>query len=158
MATKQEIVDGIRAGMARVQQTFGTLTDGQLATKVHESDGGWTAKEILCHLAGRADVFTLLSQFAETGSFPANFDGAHWNQERVDARIGKSRDELLAEFRSVHEAWIERVGGLSDEVLAKTVQRATGPTTFGDMLRGSGGTHSINHTIEVEKALNLPSD
>ena len=51
MATKQEITAAIREGIEHVERTFGALTDDQLRVKVHEADGGWTAKEILAHLA-----------------------------------------------------------------------------------------------------------
>ena len=51
MATREEIIGAIQQGIATVDQTFGDLSDEQLATEVYE--GGWTAKGILAHLAGR---------------------------------------------------------------------------------------------------------
>ncbi len=153
MATRQEIGDAIRRGKAKVQETFGSLTEAQLQTQIHEGELGWTAKQVLAHLAGRSMGHDRTIKLAETGEVPAGFDVNQWNQQRVDERISKSRDGLLAEFNSVHDALIQRVQGLSDRLLAKTIPRGTGPMPLSDALRGSGGQHSINHSEEVAKVL-----
>lgn len=157
MATKAEITGAIHEGIARVDGTFGNLTDEQLATKVHDGDNGWTARQILAHLAGREEVYQLFDRMAD-GFSPfsgGGFDIHAWNQFKVDARADKTRDELLAEFRAVHTALAERVETLSDERLATKLQSPRGESTLGDMLHGSGGTHSVGHAVEVEQALGL---
>ena len=159
MATKAEIIASIEQGMARVQETFGVLSDEQLATPVHSEEAGWTAREILIHLAGRAMGYNLTVRLAEGGGMPAGggaFNVNDWNQRRIDERKEKSRDELLAEFRAVHEELITRVQGMSDEFLARTIPRGPGVTiTVAEAMHLGGGQHSINHTIEVEQALGL---
>jgi hypothetical protein len=153
VATKQEITAAIREGIAQVEKTFGSLSDDQLAVKVHESAGGWTAKEILAHLAGRALGYERMSNLA-AGNPPAGpFDVNHWNQERVDERIANSRDDLLAEFRTVHENLIAYVDTLDDATLAREISFGPQTLQLGDVLARSGGQHSINHSREVEQAL-----
>jgi hypothetical protein len=83
------------------------------------------------------------------------FDVNAWNQSRIAERASKTRDELLAEVRAVHEALIARVQAMPDEQLERTIPRAQGAVPVSDALRGGGGMHAINHTIEVEKALGL---
>jgi len=157
MATKQEITDMIRQGNQRVMQTFGGLTEEQLNTRVHFDDIGWTAKQLLAHLAGRAPGHARMIGMAESGAgLPADFDLNAYNQQIVDERKDKSRDALIAEFLTVHDALIERVNGMSDEQLAKTMQWRTGEIPLSDVLRGSGGQHSTNHAAEAEKVLGLP--
>ncbi|MDQ6834098.1 MAG: VOC family protein [Chloroflexota bacterium] len=157
MATKQEITDTIRQGNQRVTQTFGGLTEEQLNTRVHSDAIGWTAKQLLAHLAGRASGHARMIGMAESGDgFPPDFDLNAYNQQIVDARADKSRDALIAEFLTVHDALIERVQGMSDAQLGKTMQWRTGEIPLSDVLRGSGGQHSTNHAVEVEKALGLP--
>jgi len=155
MATKQEIVDTIHAGIDQVQQTFGSLSDEQLATTVYDGDGGWTAKEILAHLASRQPVYERMIGVEEgTASFPAgNIDFNAMNQAAVGQVVNKSRDDLLAQFHDVHEGLITRVQGLPDDLLGKTVTLPMGDRELGDVLLGSGGRHSINHSLDVEKAL-----
>ena len=154
MATKQEIVTAIRQGIERVDQTFSGLSDEQLDNRVHDSEGGWTARQILAHLAGRADSYQMMFQLAEAPAPQGapSLDVNHWNQRIVDARAGKSRDELLAEFRETHERLIQQVEALPDEMLQQTVTMPRGPVTVGDALLGSGGMHSVRHAEEVEQA------
>ncbi len=122
MATKQEIVETIQKGNQRVTRTFSVLTEEQLNTRVHFDEIGWTAKQLLAHLAGRAPVHERMVAMAGSGAgFPANFDLNGYNQQIVEERSGKSRDALLAEFLTAHDALIERVQGMSDEQLSKTL-------------------------------------
>ncbi len=154
MATQQEIGAAIRAGTARVTQVFGALSDEQLAAQVHAGEGGWTAKQILAHLAGRQAGYDRMIGMAESGaSWPADFNVDTWNQSQVDARVDKSRDELLAEFLTVHAALLARAEGMTDAELARTLQLPRGAVPLGDVLRMSGGLHAANHAVEVEQAL-----
>ena len=140
MATREEIIEAIRQGIEVAERTCSSLSDEQLATEVYE--GGWTAKEILAHLAGRQGTYDMLINMASGGEMPempeGGFDVDGWNQRIVDERIDRSRDELLAEFRSVHEALIERVQSLDDSILQATVVTPRGEAIASDVLRGSG--------------------
>lgn len=157
MASKQEITDTIRQGNQRVTQAFSGLTEEQLNTQVHFDSIGWTAKQLLAHLAGRAPGHERMIGMAENGGgLPPDFDVNGYNQRIVDERADKSRDALIAEFLTVHEALIERVQAMSDEQLSKTIQWRQGEIPLSDVLRGSGGQHSINHAAEMEKVLRLP--
>jgi hypothetical protein len=156
VATKQEIIAAIREGIAQVERTFGSLTDDQLQTRVHQSEGGWTAKEILAHLAGRARGYEMMSNLAAGNQPPAGggFDVNHWNQDRVSERIANSRDELIAEFRTTHENLLAFVETLDDATLARDVPFGPQPVPLSEILLRSGGLHSVNHSREVEQALN----
>jgi hypothetical protein len=81
-------------------------------------------------------------------------DFNHWNQERVAERIANSRDDLLAEFRATHEGLIAFVETLDDATLATEIRLGPQPAPLGEVLRRSGGMHSVNHAREVEAALN----
>jgi hypothetical protein len=157
MASKADIVAAIQQGIARVEGTFGALDEARLDTRVHDGEGGWTARQVLAHLAGRAHGHDVLLRMAEAGDAPdfGAIDVNHWNQELVDARAAATRDELLAEFRAVHERLIERVEALPDEVLERQLTMPSGTFSAGDALAGSGGMHSIRHTEEVEHALGI---
>lgn len=157
MATREEIIGAIQQGIESVNTTFADLTDDQLATEVYE--GGWTAKEVLAHLAGREGTHDMIINLARGGAMPQSpvggFDVDSWNQRIVDERIDKSRDELLAEFRSVHESLIERVKELDDDVLGAMVVTPRGEMPASDVLAGSGGMHSTAHSNDVAEVLGL---
>lgn len=157
MATTAEITAAIQAGMDRVNSTFGSLSDEQLASKVHDGDGGWTAQQILAHLAGRQGVAQLIGLGASGQALP-DFSGVNFNdlnQQGVDARSDKSRDELLAEFNEVHTGLKSFTESLSDAQLANSIDLPFGTRTVTEMLLGSGAQHSIDHSEEVEQALGL---
>ena len=56
MVAKEQITTAIQQGIADVEATFGGLSDAQLTTQVYTEPGGWTARDILAHLAGREQV------------------------------------------------------------------------------------------------------
>jgi uncharacterized protein (TIGR03083 family) len=157
MATREEIIGAIEQGIEAVDGTFSGLSDEQLATEVYE--GGWTAKGVLAHLAGRRGTHDMLISLASGGALPQAPEGGFgvdtWNQRIVDERIDRSRDELLAEFRSVHEDLIQRVRDLDAATLEATVVTPRGESLASDVLAGSGGMHSVNHSADVAKALGM---
>jgi hypothetical protein len=157
VANQEEITSAIQQGIADVESTFGALSDAQLATKVHAEDGGWTVRDILCHLAGREQVYVMMQQAAAGGENPfatiTNF--GDWNGARVAERDGVSRDDLLTEFRTVHEALLAKVQGMSADDLAGTVALGPRTATLADLMYASGGTHSTGHATEVAQALGL---
>ena len=153
MPDKEQITTAIQTGIADVESTFGGLTDAQLLTQVHAGPGGWTARDSLAHLAGRKQVYVMMQRAASGGDNPfatiTNF--ADWNQARVAERAGVSRDDLLAEFRAVHEELLAQVQGMSDDELARTVALGERTPTLADLMYASGGTHSSSHAKEVEQ-------
>jgi hypothetical protein len=157
MANRAEIIEAIRAGIERVEATFGGLTDAQLDSRVHDGEHGWSARQVLAHLAGRARGHQLMLSMAIAPD-PPSLSGMNvddWNQQLVDERAGRSRDELLQEFRQVHEALIENVRELPDGQLDRLIPTVRGERAVGDVLAGSGGRHSVNHAAEVEQSLGL---
>jgi len=157
MASKEEIVTAIRAGNTRVAQTFGALSEAQLATVVNEGAGGWTAKQVLAHLAARQSTYDLLIRMAgsERTAGSGGFDIDAWNQKGVDERQDRSRDALLEEFRTTHERLAERAQAMPDVELLRTVALPQGSAPLGDVLRNAGGAHSVSHAVGVEKTLGL---
>jgi hypothetical protein len=153
---KPEIIEAINTGIERVDSTFGNLTDEQLATKVHDGENGWTAHQVLAHLAGRGETHELMSKMAQGAPPPEGpFNVDEWNQRIVDERTSWSRDQLLGEFREVHERLAQRVEGMPEQLLDREITTPRGTSTVGDVLYASGGTHSVQHAEEVEKALGL---
>jgi uncharacterized damage-inducible protein DinB len=156
MATKGEISAAILRGNRDVEQVFGGLTDTQLDTPVHQGEGTWTAGDILGHLAGREQVYAMMFQAARGDNpFAAISDFNAWNEERVAERRGEGRDDLLAEFRAVHEALLAQVEATDDAELGQVISLGRRTASLGDLLRGSGGQHSTTHATEVASALGV---
>jgi ATPase subunit of ABC transporter with duplicated ATPase domains len=105
MASRAEITDAIRAGLNRVNSTFGQLNDEQLNRKIHEGPRGWTARQILAHLAGRrwqslsggerqrTQIARALAQeptelLLDEPTNHLDADTVDWLEEALDARRG----------------------------------------------------------------------
>lgn len=156
MPGKPEIIEAIYAGIERVDKTFGNLSDEQLATKVHDGENGWTAHQVLAHLAGRGETHAMLSKMAQGEPPPGGtFNIDEWNQRIVDERATWTRDQLLGEFREVHQGLAKRVEGMPEQMLGQEITTPRGTSTIGDVMYSSGGTHSVQHAEEVEQALGL---
>jgi uncharacterized protein (TIGR03083 family) len=150
MASKGEITAAILRGNRDVQQVFGGLTDTQLDTPAQQDGGTWTVGDVLGHLAGREQVYAMMFQAAGGDNpFAAISDFNVWNEARVTERRGETRDDLLAEFRAVHEALIAQIEATDDADLETIVSLGARQAALGDLLRGSGGQHSTAHAAEV---------
>ncbi len=139
MATHAEIDGAIEQGIRAVEGTFGDLSDEQLAVQVYTDGDGWTAGQILAHLAGRKAGYDMIIEMA-TGQrepgFGDSMDFDAWNRRFVDERAGQSRDELIAEFKDVHQELRARVASLDESALNGTMTTPRGEITFGDLLAG----------------------
>jgi uncharacterized protein (TIGR03083 family) len=156
MASKGEISAAILRGNRDVQQVFGGLMDTQLDTPMQQGDGDWTAGDVLAHLAGREQVYAMMFQAARGDDpFAAIGDFNAWNEARVAERRGEARDDLLAEFRAVHEALLAQIEATDEAELEHVVALGPRRASLGDLLRGSGGQHSTTHAAEVASALGV---
>jgi hypothetical protein len=153
--TKEEVIATIQAGSDDVRRTFGPLDEAQLQTQVHTAAGGWTARDLLAHLAARQPVNDRVLGLAQANAapFPGNFDPDHWNQTLVDAQASKSKEELLAQFQGVQDRLVAAVRDLPDDVLARPIPLPMGETPLGDVLAMAGGQHASHHAQEVAQAL-----
>lgn len=156
MATKQQVIETIQQGIQRVEDTFGGLTDDQLDTVVYDDEHGWTARQVLAHLASRGETYAMLFQMATIQPpVTTGFDVNQWNQQQVDARAGMTAQQLLTAFRAVHAELIEAIEALPETELQRTVSLPHGDLAVSDLVLASGGLHSARHAEEVVRGLGL---
>jgi DinB superfamily len=155
MVSRAQVVEAIEQGTAQVRHTFRSLTDEQLQTTVHAAERGWTAKEVLAHLATRRVVNDRLLQMAggdsPLQSRPADWD--RWNQALVDQHTSLSRDALLAEFQTVQDDLVAKVRALPEAMLARPIPLPQGEMQLGELLAMAGGAHALHHAEEVAQAI-----
>jgi uncharacterized protein (TIGR03083 family) len=157
MTSREEIVAAIRQGVERAGATFGALSAEQLDRQVHTGESGWTAHQVLAHLAGRSYNYEILFRMAAGELTPdlGSFDIDRQNEQIIEQLSGKSRNELLDEVRAVHERMIEQVRAAPDELLEREFPLPSGSLPFGRVLMSAAGRHTVHHTAEVEAALGL---
>jgi hypothetical protein len=153
MATKQEIIETIQQGNDQIRQTFADMSENQAQTRV--GDGGWTAKEVLAHMAGRGPTYERLIERAGSNqsALSGQMDPDAWNESLVGVRRDQPLQEILREFLTVHEDVIAQVKAMSEATLAQPILLPRGEFNLGELLKLAAGNHTLNHLGEVRLAL-----
>jgi uncharacterized protein (TIGR03083 family) len=119
---------------------------------------GWTCRDVLAHLAGDSEkmfAYILSSVIdgkpldsARVGP-EAPVDDA--NARDVEARRGRSVDELLAEIEAEGENRQDLYAQLTDA--HRNLRQAEYPITFGEYVSGNPGGHVREHLAQLRVAL-----
>jgi hypothetical protein len=124
---------------------------------IHGAEGGWNRRQMLAHIvtidrrhANRIRLSAGLPNdtgVSNQSELPPIND---WNQQQVDARAGRSIDELLAEMRQNRADLIALVRSLAPEHRERvTIDRANlPPAPFYEWL-GLPHDHAVAHMREV---------
>jgi uncharacterized protein (TIGR03083 family) len=152
VASKQEIISAYQQSTRRLDGIVAGRSEEDLKKTVYP---GWSAKQVLCHLAstsGSAAFFVMMAQSGQ--GMGAGFDVDRWNAEQVLARQDRPVDEIMAEFRAGHESSIKAVDSAPDDLMAKQVPDFSGGmSALADLIKGSATDHEAEHLGDLEKAL-----
>jgi uncharacterized protein (TIGR03083 family) len=152
VASKQEIISVYQQSSRRLDGIVAGKSEEDLKKVVYP---GWSAKQILCHLAstsGSAGFFMMMAQSGQ--GMGAGFDIDRWNAEQVAARQDRPLEEIMAEFRAGHESSIKAVESAPDELMAKQVPDFSGGMlALADLIKGAATDHETGHLDDLEKAL-----
>jgi uncharacterized protein (TIGR03083 family) len=152
VASKQEIISVYRQSSRRLDGIVAGKSEEDLKKVVYP---GWSAKQILCHLAstsGSAGFFIMMAQSGQ--GMGAGFDIDRWNAEQVAARRDRPLEEIMAEFRAGRESSIKAVESAPDDLMAKQVPDFSGGMlALADLIKGAATDHETGHLDDLEKAL-----
>jgi hypothetical protein len=156
VATKEEITAGIRAVEERLDSLLPGIVDN-LEQALPE--GTWTVHDALCHMA--ADAHSLPRWHRQidaaingTSARPPGFNLDDYNQQGIDARKGKSIDEVVAEIRDGLHSDAAAVPGLDDALLAREVPNFRGELQpASERLSFTTGRHNHMHLDDIENAI-----
>jgi hypothetical protein len=163
MATKQELVDALRAFAQRAEEVAAGLSPDDWNKTTYEQ--GWSVKQAFCHLAGTSAAAPFMISLAANprppsggtggdGGTAAAFDVDAWNAREVANREGKPIEEILTEVKTGHENSIKAVQAASDELLAKEFRAPWGLVApLGDVLLEMVNGHDGGHLDDIEQVL-----
>ena len=151
LPTRQEIIDCFNHAAERMERVASDLSEQDLDNAVY---AGWTAREVLCHLADGSQAARSFIARAEQDQPRVNpdFDQDDDNESRVAEWRDKPLSDLLAAFEKGTEASLDAIESVSDELLARQVNPGVGRRTLADQLRDVAG-HTIDHVNDIERAL-----
>jgi len=149
MTTKGQIIDGIEMVIREGLRTTGDFNDNDWNHAVHDEEGGWTRKQVYCHLAATADIAPGFLQNIATADegkdAGAGFDIGAFNAQQVAARESASTEELLKSFESSHKELIKAIKDLPDEQLALKRKFGAFEGTVADMIQSVLVLHGLAH-------------
>jgi hypothetical protein len=121
MTTREELIDGLRMIIREGLRTTAKFGPDDWAYKVHDESGGWTAKQLYCHLAATAEItpgfIGALANAPAGRNAAAGFDIDAFNAQQVSAKAALEPEPLREAFKASHEKLIEFVRGMPEEQL-----------------------------------------
>lgn len=116
---------------------------------------GWSSKDLLAHVAGDKGLLIILGAAVErTRLDPALFaegEGTRANARDVEARRGRSVDELIAEIESDGETRQELMSRLTDADQERRQKEF--PMSLGEVLNLGPGDHDREHLDQLRAAM-----
>ena len=163
MATKQEIVDALRAFAQRAERVAAGLSPDDWNRTTYEQ--GWSVKQTFCHLATMSNAAPFIINLAASSPPPTGgrggdggttppFDVDARNAREVAARENKPVEEILAEVKAGEENSIKVVQATSDELLAKEFRAPFGLVApLSDVLLRVINGHNGGHLDDIERVV-----
>ena len=156
IVTREELLAALREDAGRLPEVVGAIGEADLARGVYEN--GWSARELLAHLAAIEWTYPRLIERAAAaggsdGSSGGAFDMDAYNARQVAKRAEASVGELLAEFGRNRAATIEAVAN-ADAVLLERATRSAGGVegTLLEVLIGVTVGHVREHMADLAGA------
>ena len=156
MATRQEIIDAVRAFVQRADKLAAGLSAADWEKTVYEQ--GWAVRQVYSHLASMGGAIPLFVNMAKnpppSGGAGVGFDIDAFNAQQVALRQAKSTDEIVAEIRTGFEGSLKFLDSVSDELLAKEMTTPFGLAgTLGDILVEEFTGRLAIHLDDIERAV-----
>lgn len=137
----------ITAAPALLREAVARLSDAQLDTSYR--DGGWTARQVIHHMAD-SHLYTLVRfRMALTEEEPeiTGYDPAKWGQ-LPDARTGPV-DVSLALLEALHARWVVLLDAMTPADFARTFRRPDGQVVTLDRALQTYAWHGKHHAAQI---------
>ena len=158
IGTREELLAALREDAGRLPEVVGAIGEAELSRGVYEN--GWSAQELLAHLAAIEWTYPRLIERAEAtaggsgGSSDSSSGGAFdmdaYNARQVVKRAEAGIGELLEEFGRNREATIEAVANADAALLDRATRSAGGVEgTLLEVLIGVTVGHVREHMADL---------
>lgn len=156
---KQELLDGIRAERARLEQTLAAIPRDrwQEAGAV----GFWSVQDVIAHLAVWASRAVTALYYAERGrdpraAFPAHDREQGWDPSNAIAyeeQKDRPLDRIEADFHGVTAQLLKRIEAVTDARVLLDAARFAGlkGRPLSEWIWASSGGHDAEHRHDLEQ-------
>jgi uncharacterized protein (TIGR03083 family) len=134
---------------------FEKLTPAQWQTVIYTDGMTWTIKDLLAHQISAEGEFQFYGREVLNGGAgaPEDFDINAFNNREVAAKIDRTPDQLLADFRATRQTTIDFVATIRDDQFALQGRHPFfGLMTIEDLFKLIY-RHNMLHARDIRKAL-----
>ena len=157
--TRDDLLAALRDDAARLPQVVAAIGADDLERGVYEN--GWSARQLLAHLAAIEWTYPRLIEQARspaeprpTSSASGSFDMDAYNHRQVSNRADATIPELLAEFARNRQSTITAIADAEQELLNQPTRSAGGAQgTLLDVLTNVTVEHVRTHLSDLESAV-----
>ncbi len=151
-----------RAIRRHLETTRATLLDAVAGLAPEEwdwpaasSEGAWTVRQVLAHLAAAEPGMLGTGQRMLTGEakLGPGFSLDVWNQRQVAKRKDQTPADLLNDLAASRQQLLAWLDGLAETELDKSGQHARGDIITVEQLCFRIGEHEAQHAAEIRRAL-----
>lgn len=154
MTTRDELIGGIRMLIQEAQRTTARFKPDDWTYQVHDEGGGWTAKQLYCHLASTAEItpgfVSAMSQAAEGQNLAANLDIDAFNTQGVTKYAAMGSAELVGAVKTQYEKLIEFVKAMPDDQLQQKRRFGAMEGPVVDIMQTALVLHGISHIYNAQ--------
>jgi len=153
MATKQEIIEGVRFLAKEARRAASHFDDAHWNRKTVD---GWTVKEVYCHLLSTAQGMTMflpmIQGLPEGADLGAMFNVDDVNAQGVAANIQKTPAELVEGIAQAYEALVPVIQGLDESLMNKRIKFETYDMPVSELAASAIVLHGLAHTYHCASA------
>ena len=157
--TRDDLLAALRDDAARLPQVVAAIGADDLDRGVYEN--GWSARQLLAHLAAIEWTYPRLIEQARspaeprpTSSGSRSFDMDAYNHRQVSNRADATIPELLAEFARNRQSTITAIADAEQELLIQPTRSAGGAQgTLLEVLTNVTLAHVRTHLSDLESAV-----
>jgi len=152
---KQAIREHLSATRAALLQVVGGLSADDWQRTVASSEGAWTVKQVVAHVASAEPGQLATGQRMLTGEakLGEGFSLDFWNRRQVEKRKDQTPQALLDEMAASRQKLLAWIDGLSEADFDKSGQHARGDVITVEQLCYRVGEHEAGHAEEIRRAL-----
>lgn len=152
---KQAIYRHLEATRAEFLEAISDLELADWDRLVTSSEGAWTVKQTLAHVAGAEPGQLAIGQRMLTGEakLRKDFSLDFWNKRQVEKRKDRSPAELLDDLSGSRRQLLAWIDGLSEADFEKSGQHGRGDVITVEQLCYRVGEHEAEHTAQIKRAL-----